>query len=292
MQQDTKTRDVYALATNRIIELLEQGTVPWQKPWTTELPQNLITKRPYRGINVWLLASLDYPRNLFLTFNQLKDIGGSVTKGEKGHLVLFWKWNKPKADDTEPTKPPTLRYYLVFNIDQCTGIPAGHIPEVSAPHEPLARCEQILHEMHQSPSIVTGGTASYHPPTDMITMPGMDTFVSSEAYYATLFHELVHSTGHSSRLNRREITEQPSVHDYSLEELTAEMGASYLASLTGIVVDDYANNAAYIASWLKVFKGDKRFVISASAQAQRAVEYILGTNKAEPVVTDTQTTTV
>ena len=132
MDQDQKTRDVYAIATNKIIDHLEKGTIPWRKPWTDAgLPQNLISKKPYRGINLWLLNACGYSRNYFLTFKQVKELGGWVNTGEKAHIVLFWKWVKkdPAAgiDETQETdKPkmkPLLRYYLVFNIDQCSGIP-------------------------------------------------------------------------------------------------------------------------------------------------------------------------
>jgi antirestriction protein ArdC len=296
-QNDQKTRDVYAIATNKIIEHLEKGTVPWRKPWTDAgLPKNLISKKPYRGINVWLLAMCGYPHNLFLTFKQIKELGGSVKKGEKAHIVLFWKWiKKDKATDTDtsqhlgeatdkPKMKPLLRYYLVFNIDQCIGIPETSIPIVSRPNEPLIACEKVLDEMPLVPKIEhKEQRAYYHPEADIINMPRMDTFVSSEKYYATLFHELVHSTGHTSRLNRKELMTKDAFgsEQYSIEELTAEIGASYLSSHTGIIVDDFADNAAYISGWLDVLKKDKRFIIYASAQAQRAAEYILNQQQSE-----------
>ena len=163
-QQDQKTRDVYAIATNKIIEHLEKGTIPWRKPWTDAgLPQNLISKKPYRGINVWLLSACGYSRNYFLTFKQVKELGGSIKKDEKAHIVLFWKWvKKDKTPDTpqdigeatdKPKIKPLLRYYLVFNIDQCIGIPETSIPIVSRPNEPLIACEQVLDEMPLVPVV-------------------------------------------------------------------------------------------------------------------------------------------
>ena len=290
-QQDQKTRDVYAIATNKIIEHLEKGTVPWRQPWTDAgLPQNLISQKPYRGINVWLLAMCGYPRNYFLSFKQVKELGGSVKKDEKAHIVLFWKWvKKDKTKDTDTHQDtgeandrknmkPLLRYYLVFNIDQCIGIPETSIPIVSRPNEPLIACEKVLDDMPLVPLIEHKEQRAYYSPIeDIINMPRMDTFVSSEKYYTTLFHELVHSTGHSSRLNRKEVMSKDAFgsEQYSIEELTAEIGASYLSSHTGIVLDDFADNAAYISGWLDVLKKDKRFIIYASAQAQRATEFIL-----------------
>jgi antirestriction protein ArdC len=287
-QQDQKTRDVYTIATNKIIEHLQNGIIPWRKPWTDAgVPQNLISKKPYRGINVWLLNACGYSRNFFLTFRQVKELGGKVRKGEKAHMVLFWKWVK-KDKATDPTQDkgeaaqeemkPLLRYYLIFNIDQCIGIPEAGIPQLSRPIQPLAECEKILQGMPLAPAIEhKEQRAYYHPARDIINMPLMDTFVSSEKYYATLFHEMVHSTGHSSRLNRKELTGNDKFGSvpYSIEELTAEIGASFLSSRAGIVLDDFADNAAYISGWLDVLKNDKRFIVYASAQAQKAAEYIL-----------------
>jgi antirestriction protein ArdC len=297
MEQDQKTRDVYAIATNKIIEHLEQGAIPWRKPWTDAgLPQNLISKKPYRGINLWLLNACGYSRNFFLTFKQVKELGGSVKKDEKAHIVLFWKWVKQnKTNDTDPPqtnderteKPkmkPLLRYYLVFNIDQCIGIPDTSIPTITRPNQPIADCERILAEMHNAPVVEHKEQQAYYLPTmDIINMPALDTFVNSEKYYVTLFHELIHSTGHSSRLNRKEVMSKDKFgsEQYSIEELTAEIGASYLSSLTGIVLDDFADNAAYIRGWLDVLRNDKRFIIYASAQAQRAAEFILNLTQPE-----------
>jgi antirestriction protein ArdC len=294
-QTEPKTRDVYAIATNKIIEHLEKGTVPWRKPWTDAgLPQNLISKKPYRGINVWLLAMCGYSRNYFLTFKQVKELGGSVKKDEKGHIVLFWKWvKKDKATDTnqeteeandKQNMKPLLRYYLVFNIDQCIGIPETSIPIVSRPNQPLVECENILDAMPLVPVVEHKEQQAYYSPIkDIINMPRMDTFVSSEKYYTTLFHELVHSTGHTKRLNRKEVMSKDTFgsEQYSIEELTAEIGASYLSSHTGIVLDDFADNASYISGWLGVLKKDKRFIIYASAQAQRATEFILNQSAPE-----------
>ena len=289
MEETLTKKDVYAIATEKIIAHLEAGTVPWRKPWTEAgIPMNIATHKPYRGINLLLLNACGYARNLFLTFKQVKALKGTVRKNEKAHPVLFWKWVKKDPKDkrtleelTTKDLKPMLRYYTVFNIEQCNGLPDALTPNLTKPNEPLLVCEEILDRMPAPPKIVhERHKACYYHESDTINMPKIESFLSSESYYGVLFHELVHSTGHSSRLNRKEITENISFgsSDYSMEELTAEIGASYLSSHAGIVVDDYANNASYIQGWLEVLKNDRRFIVYASAQAQKAVEHILSSS--------------
>ncbi len=273
--------DVYAMVTNRIIEHLEKGVVPWQQPWTKAgVPRNLITQKAYRGINVWLLSSLEQEQNQFLTFKQVKELGGNVNKGEKAQEVIFWKWieiENPKTKEME--KKPFLRYYNVFNVSQCTGIPESKIPVKAARrNDPIEECEKIINEMPNRPEIRhTQHSAYYQKKDDYVNMPKMETFKDSESYYGALFHELVHSSGHQNRLNRKEITEKNAfgTEQYAIEELTAEMGAAYLKSKAGIPMEKLENNAAYIQSWLKRLKEDKKFIVHASAQAQKATDYIL-----------------
>jgi antirestriction protein ArdC len=287
MDSNTSTHpkvDVYSIVTNRIIELLENGTVPWQKPWTeTGVPSNLISKRPYRGINLWLLLSLNYQRNLFLTWDQLKKIGASVKQGEHGHVVIYWK-TSPKAEDVldgdKEKKVPLLRYYKVFNISQCRDLPE-HLVEtfVAKEHNPIAECEAVIAGMPQCPSIKhKENQAFYNIDADYINMPKRKLFKTIEGYYVTLFHELVHSTGSEKRLNRKTIAEMYEMggEAYSIEELVAELGSAYLASFTGILNPaEIQNSAAYINGWLTKLKGDKRFIVHASGQAQRAVDFII-----------------
>jgi antirestriction protein ArdC len=279
--QENTTKDIYQIVTNHIIENLEKGIVPWQQPWTDAgLPQNLITKKPYKGINVWLLSALKYQQNYFLTFNQIKELGGSVKKGEKSQMVVFWKWIEKEDEKTkEVKKTPLLKYYSVFNIDQCTGIPKEKIPvKEERENNPIEVCEKVISEMPNKPIIqYEEQKAYYHTGKDYVNMPKLETFVNSERYYGTLFHELVHATGHGERLNRKELMEQkgPQTRDYAIEELTAEMGASYLKSFTGIPHQNFEDNIAYIQHWLEKLKKDKKFIVHASGQAQKAVDYIL-----------------
>lgn len=275
--------DVYAIVTDRIIELLESGTVPWQKPWTEAgVPANLLSMRPYRGINLWLLLSLNYERNLFLTWDQLKKIGASVKKGEVGHVVIYWKTppkNEDVVDGEKEKKVPLLRYYKVFNIEQCRDLPEGLVEPITLKeHDPILECEAIVSNMPKSPLLAfTGKKAYYDIEKDAVVLPQLKNFKNSESFYSTLFHELVHSTGHEKRLNRKTITEMQEFGSeaYSIEELVAELGSAYLSSFTGILNAEIGNKAAYINGWLAKLKNDKRFMVQASGQAQRAVDFII-----------------
>jgi antirestriction protein ArdC len=284
-QNNSSTKlDVYEMVTNRIIELLEARTVPWQKPWTeTGVPMNLISKRPYRGINLWLLLSLSYERNLFLTWDQLKKIGGSVNKDQHGHIVVFWKNVKKQPEelgkDGHPKTVPMLRYYKVFNIEQCRDVPQDLIPELLKDDiDPILECEAVISGMPSCPVIKNKEQkAFYHIVEDYINMPKKKSFKSMEAYYSTFFHELVHSTGSEKRLGRKSITEMNEFGSelYSIEELIAELGSAYLCSLTGILDKEIQSAAAYINGWLDKLRNDKRFIVTASGQAQKAVDFIL-----------------
>mgnify|MGYP001214358879 CR=1 FL=1 len=283
--------DVYALVTNRIIELLESGTIPWQQPLREAgLPRNLLSKRPYRGINVFLLNSLQYDQNLFLTWKQIKTIGGSVLKGEKGHLVIFTKMveTDEMTKSNKPKLKPFLRYYKVFNISQCKDIPVELIPKEGELLAPALAFDLVVENMPNRPPVVNKEKEAYYQPKgDFINMPKIKSFKSIELYYGVLFHEMIHSTGHESRLNRKEVTGKIvfGSESYSLEELTAEMGACFLKSHCGMNIDDLSNNAAYIQNWLEQLRNEKRFIIQAAARAQKAVEYILN-EKVEEQLTD------
>jgi len=276
--------DVYALVTEQIIKHLENGTVPWQKPWGDGgLPRNLFSKKYYRGINLLLLASLGYEQNLFLTFNQVKEIGGKVKQGEKGHPVVFWSIVDKKEVETsteqehKTAKRPVLRYYTVFNVAQCENIPDGYIPAITKVIGSIQSCEDIVAAMPQRPEIKHKGQKAYYDPLrDFINMPKKNSFGTAEAYYVTLFHEVVHSTGHHSRLKRKGLIEMSEFGSdpYSQEELVAEIGACYLQSHAG-VMGEFSNSVSYINGWLTKLCGDKTFIYVAATQAQAAVDFIL-----------------
>jgi antirestriction protein ArdC len=274
-------QDVFSIVTNRIIEQLEKGKVPWRQPWSEAgPPKNMITGRAYRGLNVLLLSSLGYPHNLFLTLKQINELGGVVKRGEHACPVVFWSQKETTKEGTEEKETKRiLRYYSVFNIDQCISIPEERIPELFLNENvAIESCEAVVENMPQKPKIQhKGQEAHYVPKTDIINMPKLKSFVDSEAYYTALFHELIHSTGHGSRLNRESITnnEKYGSEAYSEEELIAQIGACFLSSQTGCSLKHFPNDVAYIQGWLSRLKGDKRLVLFASSKAQRATDFIL-----------------
>ena len=165
------TKDVYQIVTNRIIELLEQNIIPWRKPWIENgSPQNLISQKHYRGINVLLLNSLPYPHSYYLTYNQIYNLGATVKQGEKPYFVVFWKWVNKQGEtleaDKKPTQVPMLRYYQVFNIAQVEGIPEDYLPnlEKRPPLEIDQSCEQIIANIPMCPDIIFEGNEAYYMP--------------------------------------------------------------------------------------------------------------------------------
>lgn len=278
-------KSVYEIVTSRIIAELEAGVIPWRKPWQTEAPKNLSSGKAYRGINIFLLGLRGYTSPWWLTYQQALQRGGHVRKGEKGSPVVFWKWNAREVEDADGEKrkesSPILRYYTVFNVEQCEGIAA---PVASRPPvNPIQAAEGLCKGMPNPPSREQSDQAAYSPSRDAVLMPAMGSFESAESFYSTLFHELTHSTGHASRLARPHIMEVAyfGSEDYSREELVAEMGASMLCGVAGIESRTVSNSAAYIQSWLRVLKGDSRLVVVAAAQAQKAADYIRGTAPTE-----------
>jgi len=276
---------VYEIVTQQITNLLEKGEIPWKKPWkSTGGAMNLVSKRPYRGINQFLLNCSEYSSPYWLSFKQCSDRGGRIKKDERSTVVVFWKWlntvREYGVDDEESkiVKVPLLRYYRVFNLEQTEGIP--HPPEetVSNPFTPIEQAEQVIQDMPLRPDIrYTGDRAAYSPMLDYVMLPPKEAFHSSEEFYSTAFHELAHATGHQSRVGRKGILE-PSYfgsHTYSQEELVAEFCASMLCGVTGIEQATIENSAAYIQGWLKVLKNDKKVLVHAAAQAQKASYYIL-----------------
>lgn len=276
---------VYETVTNQIIEQLEKGVVPWQKSWKTPIPKNIVSKKPYRGINLLVLGLSPFSSAYWATFRQIKKMGGSVRKGEKSTRVYYVNWVKVEDRRTGDEKEvPFLKQYCVFNIAQTEGL---EIEEENhgAPVSPMEKCEQILSVMPNMPVIdlMGGGRAYYHPATDSIHLPSLSAFQSAEAYYGTLFHELVHSTGHAKRLAREGIVASNGFGSevYSKEELIAELGASFLCSEGDIIGKTIDASASYIAGWLKALKNDKKLIVVAAAQAQRAVDYICKTEAQE-----------
>lgn len=290
--------DVYEMVTQRMIALLEAGTVPWVKPWAVNpgcgaFPSNLTTGRPYRGVNTLILwceqQAFGYSSPYWMTFNQAKAKGWKVRKGEKATSIIFWKFlDVSETDETgerSDRQIPVLRYYNVFNADQVEGAVIPGSGEFEQP-EPIEEAQRIADGFAppRGPRVthLPMDRACYSPSRDVIQMPPRGAFRDMEAYYATLFHEQVHSTGHASRLDRK-FGARKGDADYAREELVAEIGAGFLCASAGLGFSgdsgapwDGMPHAAYIAHWLGRLENDKRLVVTAAGQAQKAADLILG----------------
>ena len=273
--------DVYAAVTERIIQQLESGVIPWRKPWTgvQNGAYSGTTGKPYSLLNQMILGKA----GAYVTFNEMAKRGGKIRKGEKSSMIVFW--HQVKVSDTDPDTGeakekivPMLRYYNVFHVDQIDGITIDAPAPVE--HEPIAEAEAVINHYTERESLTIQhqrrNEAFYSPHRDCIVLPLMEQFSELEEYYSTAFHEMMHSTGHKTRLNRLKATAHFGNDDYSKEELTAEIGAAALANYAGIETGKtLKNSAAYIQSWLRALKNDKRLIVGASAAAQKAVDFIL-----------------
>jgi antirestriction protein ArdC len=294
----TKPRfDPFQAVTDRIVALMEAGTNPWRKPWASGLgmPRSIGSGKDYRGINVFLLMvtamEQGYTSPWWGTYRAIAAAGGQVRKGEKGTTVVFWSTFTPKdgADldaDGNPRPRFFLKAYTVFNAAQADGLPEQYHP---APAEPVGQFPAI-----EAAELVSAGyldrtglsvrhggdRAAYSPAGDWIILPDREAFTGGpESYYATLFHELSHSTGHADRLARKELMTFGHFGDnlYAKEELVAELTAAIVCGVTGIGATTEENSAAYLTSWARVLKGDSKLVVRAATKAHAAAEMILGT---------------
>lgn len=287
--------DIFAVVTDRIIAELESGIIPWNRPWTgvSEGAIRRSNGKPYSLINQLLLGK----PGEYLTFKQCKDEGGKVKKGAKSTMVVFWKvLHREKKDASgnvirdENGLPvddpiPMLRYYNVFHIDDCDGIQpkyaAEHLPATVSPVE---RAEEIIAEYSGRAKLTIEHSkqnrAFYSPSRHLVSLPLMAQFEDTAGYYETAFHELTHSTGHKSLLNRFSENDGAAAfgsESYSKEELVAEIGACGILHELGLeTTKSFRNNAAYIQSWLSALKNDKRLIVSAAGRAEKAIRLILG----------------
>jgi antirestriction protein ArdC len=272
--------DVYTLITDRIISLLDKGTVPWQQTWSTEvgMPRNLVTEREYHGSNLWILGSQGYTSPFWATLHQVNQAGGRILSGSKSTPIIFYKPYKSIDKETGEEKTRrVLQYSNVFNAAQMEGVDVPEIVKEVREHTPIEVCDKIIGGYPKGPTIIHGDSRAYYrPSSDSVHMPELSAFTTAEAYYSTLFHELTHSTGHSSRLDRN-MSGMVRFGDvsYAREELIAEMGATYLCGVAGISNSTIDNSASYIASWKQALRNDPRCVITAAGKAQRAADYIL-----------------
>jgi len=275
---------VYGYVTERFIEALENDVVPWQRPWVGNgLPKNLSSGKPYRGVNVMVLNTIaiveGYKTNWWLTRKQCIERGGTIKQGERYSPVVFWTWVKKEDDNGEDASYAYLRYYRVFNVDQCEGITA---PEMSLPngaslHEHAEKFIADMPEEMPRPIVKGGSAPSYSPSTDEIRIPDIERFDKTAEFYGAVFHEIIHATGHPDRLHRFDNDGNSSdAKAYAKEELVAQIGAAFICAMTGIE-PEYDNDAAYIQHWLSILKEkeNERLIVHASACAQKAVDYLV-----------------
>ena len=271
--------NIYEEVTQRIISQMEQGVIPWRKPWAaTGKAISRATGKPYSLLNQMLLAK----PGEYVTFNECRKAGGYVRKGEKSQIVVFWKWIDKEDEETgEIQQIPFLRYYNVFHVDQCEGISARHTADLPAnPATADETAESIIADYVQREGVKLehheGDAAYYQPAADRIVLPLLKQFTETAEYYGTAFHEMVHSTGHMKRLARLDTTANFGGEEYSKEELIAEIGAAALLNFCKLETPaSFTNSTAYIQNWLQVLKSDKRFIVSASGKAEKAVNLIL-----------------
>ena len=285
--------DIYTRITNQIVADLEQGVRPWLKPWNAEHAAGRITRPlrhngiPYQGINVIMLWSAavasGYAAPIWMTFKQARELGAHVRKGEKGNLVVYANTVTKTEIDTntgeeEDRAIPFMKGYTVFNIEQIEDLPA----QFHAPAEPrLDPVQRIDHAeaffASTRADIRHGGNRAYYSVTDdYVQMPPFETFRDAESYYATLAHEITHHTRHPSRLDRDFGRKRFGDEGYAMDELVAELGSAFLAADLDLTPEPRDDHAAYIASWLKALKNDKRAIFTAASHAQRAADYLAG----------------
>ena len=281
------SKNVYEMVTERIIEQLEQGIIPWEKPWSgvREGAFNRISKKSYSLLNQMMLKH----DGEYATFKQWQELGGHIRKGEKSEIIVFWKIypvEEVQEDGSKVVKQiPLLKYINVFHISQVDGVeplPKEELHDI----EPIEKAESILQDYWTREQIkvehVKGNKAFYSPMLDMIQLPLFEQFKDANEYYSTAFHESVHSTMKESRCNRAEERKNKLVafgsEEYSKEELVAELGSASLMNIIGIETKkSFKNSTAYIQSWIRVLKNDVKFIVSASSKAEKAVNYILNT---------------
>lgn len=289
--------NVYQMVTDRIIAELEKGIIPWHKPWTGVAladggAVNYVSRRPYSFLNQMLLGR----SGEYLTFKQIKDLGGSVKKGAKAQMVVFYTTLAvkqtsvtPEGEEKEESKLiPYLRYYNVFHLDDTTGI-ESKIKDSEKPvehvNEPIEQAEAIINGyLSREPKLKfvndkPSDRAFYSPAIDKVVVPKMSQYELVEEYYSTTFHELTHSTMHEKRCDRKADNKMASFgsKDYSREELVAELGSAMLCNFAGIDSEKaFKNSVAYIQGWLKKLRNDNKMIVWASSRAEKSSKYIIG----------------
>jgi len=288
MTKKTKTKkNIYETVTEKIIDSLQTGVVPWARPWEANqygIHRNAVTDRPYRGLNILLLNMVAMIKGFvdprWLTFRNAEKLGGHVKKGEKGVGIIFWKFVPAKPDgandvetgseDEDQKVIPLVRMYTVFNVEQCEGLKIAELEEQEIDDSSHPDSERIL----DLPIIKHGGSEAYYSKSrDFIALPVRGSFESLEFYFSTAFHEIVHWSGHKSRLHRK-FGNRFGDQDYAFEELVAEIGSAFIGAGTGIPFEEM-RHPEYINSWLQILKKDNRAIFTAAAKAQTAADFVL-----------------
>lgn len=276
---------VYSIVAKNLIDLMEKGTAPWAMPWikNRSFPANMLSKKPYRGVNIMALGARGYTCPLWGTFKQISEKGGKINKGEHGTpIVYFGSYNR--EIEGEDRRFLVARFYKVWNIQQTDIEWAAEI--TNNENDSIESAESIVSNWENKPEIKHGyNHAAYAPILDVVQMPTIEAFSNSESYYATLFHELTHSTGHASRLNREGLSSPTFGSDtYAFEELIAEFGAAFLCANAGIDNSGLQHNsAAYLKGWSNKLRESPKMLIQAASKAQIAADSIMGMQPAEMV---------
>lgn len=282
--------DVYSKVTNKIIADLEHGNLTWLQPWQSGHAAGHISRplraggKAYRGVNVLMLwaSAMESGFNspLWVTYKQAAELGGQVKKGEKGSLVVYADTFRKtgtddKGEDVETTIP-FMKGYTVFNAEQVDGLPNHFYATIAPINKDVERLECVEHFFAATGATIRhgGNQAYYRLSQNIVQMPELQAFRDSESYYATLAHEMTHWTRHETRLNRDFGRKRFADAGYAMEELVAEIGAAFLCADLGITPETREDHAAYVASWLKVLKDDKRAIFTAASHAQKAADHL------------------
>lgn len=285
---------VYQMVTDRMIEMMKGGRIPWRRPWSggargvspEEYAVNYVTRQAYSPLNQMLLGM----PGEWLTFTQIKALGGKLRKGSKAAFVVFYKQNEWTTENEDGEKVfhsyPVLRYYNVFHLNDVEGIASKIVPGEVAPVVEENDADAVINAYVSRTGVKfhndkPSSRAYYSAGTDTVVVPMKGQYKDEAEYYSTTFHELVHSTMRADRCDRRVENRCAAFGsgDYSREELVAETGASMLCSVTGKESEaSIRNNAAYLQGWMKALKDDPKMFVIAAGRAEKAARFILGQN--------------
>lgn len=278
-------KDIYQQITDRMVEQLKKGNVPWQRPWVEA--QNIVTQKPYRGVNTFVLACEERESPFWMTYRQAVELGGNVKKGEKSTPIIYWNFKDMKDDkgivmlDSKgnPKQIPFIRWANVFSLEQTENIKAPELAKDGDARLPLEKAQEILEKAQVCEMSLNAQLSGpcYIPLLDKVEVPSIQRYPNPALFYHSVFHELAHATGHATRLNREGITLPRSKERYAKEELIAELSSSFLCNDAGILGDvEFKNSSSYISSWLEALGNDPKLLIAASSSAQKAAEYVKG----------------